>query len=72
MSYDLLTITKSHPLAFITMTREEKRNALSPELIAELSRAFDELLEDEDVRVENLLAYGRPSALARTWPTSRS
>ena len=58
MSYEFLTITKQHPLAFITMTREEKRNALSPELIAELSRAFDELLSDDDVRVVILKGQG--------------
>ena len=58
MSYQLLTITKSHPLATITMTREEKRNALSPELIGELSQAFDELAGDEDVRVVILTGQG--------------
>ena len=57
-TYALLTVTKSHPLAFITMTREEKRNALSPELISELSRAYDELLADEDVRVVVLKGQG--------------
>ena len=58
MSFELLSITKSHPLATITMTREEKRNALSPELIAELKRAFDELKNDEDVRVVILRGQG--------------
>ena len=53
-----LSITKSHPLATITMTREEKRNALSPELIGELSAAFDELKSDDDVRVVILKGQG--------------
>ena len=55
---DLLAITKNHPLAFITMNREEKRNALSPELISELSSAFTELEKDEDVRVVILQGKG--------------
>src|ERR1035437_10408632 len=58
MSYELLTINKNHPLATITMTREEKRNALSPELMRELSLAFDELASDEDVRVVILSGKG--------------
>jgi methylglutaconyl-CoA hydratase len=55
---ELLTITREHPIATITMTREEKRNALSPELMAELSKAFDELRSDEDVRVVVLRGQG--------------
>ncbi len=58
MPYELLTIIKNHPLATITMTREEKRNALSPELLGELSQAFDELKSDEDVRVVILKGQG--------------
>src|SRR4051812_27539966 len=55
---ELLTITRQHPIATITMTREAKRNALSPELMRELSLAFDELLLDEDVRVVVLRGQG--------------
>jgi len=58
MSFDLLTLTKNHPLATITMTREAKRNALSPELMRELSEAFDELASDVDVRVVILTGQG--------------
>ena len=58
MSYSLLTIAREHPIATISMTREEKRNALSPELIRELSVAFDELRNDEDVRVVILRGQG--------------
>jgi len=56
--FSLLTVHKNHPIAFITLARPEKRNALSPELIQELSRAFDSLLDDEDVRVVVLKAEG--------------
>src|SRR5436190_10965084 len=55
---ELLTITCEHPIATITMTREEKRNALSPDLMLELSAAFDELRSDEDVRVVILRGQG--------------
>lgn len=55
---ELLTITREHPIATITMTREAKRNALSPELMQELSAAFDELRGDEDVRVVILKGQG--------------
>ncbi len=40
------------------MTREERRNALSPELIADLKLAFHELERDEDVRVVILRGQG--------------
>src|SRR5947209_7901987 len=58
MSYANLEIARNHPLAFITMTREEKRNALSPDLIRELGEAFRELEADEDVRVVILRGKG--------------
>jgi methylglutaconyl-CoA hydratase len=53
-----LAISLQHPIATITMTREEKRNALSPELISELSHAFDEVAKDVDVRVVILTGKG--------------
>jgi methylglutaconyl-CoA hydratase len=56
--FSLLEITLQHPVATITMTREEKRNALSPELIAELSAAFDQVSADQDVRVVILTGKG--------------
>ncbi|HEY3875533.1 MAG TPA: enoyl-CoA hydratase-related protein [Candidatus Kapabacteria bacterium] len=58
MSYAFLEISRSHPIAWITMTREEKRNALSPELISELKSAFKELEHDADVRVVILRGQG--------------
>lgn len=47
----LTKIQLEHPIASIIMNRPEKRNALSPELIREISEAFDTLAADEDVRV---------------------
>ena len=40
------------------MNRPEKRNAISPEMIRELSQAFDSLIDDEDVRVVILKSEG--------------
>lgn len=56
--YSLIKVERHHPIGFITLNRPEKRNALSPELISELSAAFDELATDEDVRVVILRAEG--------------
>jgi methylglutaconyl-CoA hydratase len=50
-SYQLIKTKLEHPLLTITLNRPEKRNALSPEMITEISAAFDEALKDEDVRV---------------------
>ncbi len=47
-----------HPIATITLNRPEKRNALSPELIKEISERFDFLVSDEDVRVVILTGEG--------------
>jgi methylglutaconyl-CoA hydratase len=58
MAYQNIEITRNHPLAYITMTREEKRNALSPDMIRELGEAFRELEGDVDVRVVILRGKG--------------
>lgn len=58
VNHTLISITTSHPLATLTMMREEKRNALSPELIAELKSAFSALERDEDIRVVILKGQG--------------
>jgi methylglutaconyl-CoA hydratase len=57
-SFSLLKVTLSHPTAYITLSRPEKRNALSPDLIREIGEAFDLLRSDEDVRVVILTGEG--------------
>ncbi len=57
-SYRLIKTQLEHPIYTITLARPEKRNALSPELIAEISSAFDEARHDEDVRVVILTGEG--------------
>lgn len=54
----MLKLHLEHPIARIGLNRPEKRNALSPELIDELSAAFDALAVDEDVRVVILTGEG--------------
>jgi len=56
--FQLLKIHLEHPIARIGLNRPEKRNALSPQLISELSAAFDMLATDEDVRVSVLTGEG--------------
>ncbi|OYX13532.1 MAG: methylglutaconyl-CoA hydratase, partial [Algoriphagus sp. 32-45-6] len=46
-------------VGYITLNRPEKRNALSPELIAALSEAFSEMENNPDVKVVLLQAKGR-------------
>ncbi|WP_421943592.1 enoyl-CoA hydratase/isomerase family protein [Pedobacter sp.] len=45
-------------IATITINRPEKRNALNPELIAELTETFIRASEDEDVKIVVLNANG--------------
>ncbi len=57
-SYEFIKTTLAHPLFTITLARPEKRNALSPELITEISSALDEAVADSDVRVVILTGEG--------------
>jgi methylglutaconyl-CoA hydratase len=50
-NYNLIKLYLEHPIVKITMNRPEKRNALSPEMMDEISTALDSVLNDEDVRV---------------------
>lgn len=45
-------------IAVVSMARERYRNALSPQMMAELQAAFDEAVADEDVRVIILRGEG--------------
>ena len=54
----LIKLHLEHPIATITLNRPEKRNALSPEMIRDISDAFDKLVTDEDVRVVVLAGEG--------------
>lgn len=53
-----LTLSTTGPVARITLTRPEMRNAFNDEVIAELAQAFTEVGRREDVRVVVLAAEG--------------
>jgi methylglutaconyl-CoA hydratase len=57
-SYTTIKIRLEHPIFHLTLARPEKRNALSPEMISEISAALDEALADTDVRVVILSGEG--------------
>ncbi len=47
------------PIAWIVLNRPEKLNAITPEMLRELSESLDELEEDERVRVVIITGSGR-------------
>jgi methylglutaconyl-CoA hydratase len=55
---DLVVINKSERIAYITINRPDKRNALNPELVKLLSNAFNDAIRDSDVKVIVLKANG--------------
>lgn len=55
---ETITIRKELRIATVTLNRPEKRNALSPQMVSELSIAFDQLSADEDVRLVVLKGEG--------------
>ncbi|MEB3756294.1 MAG: 3-hydroxyacyl-CoA dehydrogenase/enoyl-CoA hydratase family protein [Desulfurococcales archaeon] len=54
-----LLIRIEEPIAWVILNRPKKLNALSPELLKELYETFDELEEDDKVRVVVLTGTGR-------------
>jgi methylglutaconyl-CoA hydratase len=58
MSYNTLKIERQHQIATITLTRPEKRNAISSQMIQELLLAFDEA-EKLPVRVVIVTGSGK-------------
>lgn len=55
---NLVIVEKSEKIAYITINRPEKCNALNPEIVKLLSDAFNSLKEDKDVKVIVLKANG--------------
>ncbi|MEN2999811.1 MAG: 3-hydroxyacyl-CoA dehydrogenase/enoyl-CoA hydratase family protein [Acidilobaceae archaeon] len=56
---ETLVIRKEKPIAWITLNRPERLNAISPKMIEELGRALDELEEDREIRVIVIKGAGR-------------
>lgn len=59
MAYENILYDKPRSGVLITLNRPERMNALSSELRAELHEAFDEAVEDPDVRAIVLTGAGR-------------
>lgn len=55
---NLVTVEKSEKIAYITINRPEKRNALNPEIVKLLSNAFANFKEDQEVKVIVIKASG--------------
>lgn len=54
-----ITVRKENRVAWIVLNRPERLNAISPEMIDEISRTLDELETDESVRVIVITGSGR-------------
>ena len=54
----LIDYTVQNRVAYITLNRPEKRNALNPDLVSELTRSFTRASEDRSVKVIVLNANG--------------
>src|SRR5918999_1732915 len=57
-NYELLRRTDEGPVTTVALARPEARNALNAALIGEVTRCFEELAEDEGVRVVVLTGEG--------------
>lgn len=60
----VVELQRSGPVAVVTLNRPEARNALDPEMIVRLGRAWDEVRDDAGVRVCVLTAAPGPSFCA--------
>src|SRR5215218_8418956 len=59
MSFSLLTRTDEDQVATVVLSRPDSHNALNVALIEELTRCFEEISEDDGVRVVVLAGEGR-------------
>jgi enoyl-CoA hydratase len=62
--YQFLKLEKEPPLAYITINRPEVMNALSNALTEELGQAFDEVEQDEEIRVLIITGAGEKAFMA--------
>lgn len=58
MEYSSITYEKNNHIALVTLNRPEIRNAWSPDLAEDLSKAFAEMKADDDVRVVIMTGNG--------------
>jgi enoyl-CoA hydratase len=62
MGFEHILVDRDGPVGVVTLNRPRVLNALSPELVAELSQALDQL--DEDAGVRAAVLTGGPSVFA--------
>ncbi len=60
VNMSLISIQTEDRIATVILNRPEKRNALSPELVSELTRAFTELNQSEKVKIIVLKSADKP------------
>jgi enoyl-CoA hydratase len=63
-AYELIRIERDGAVAIVTIHRPEKRNALSAQVRAELISVFDELRDDDSVRVLVITGAGDKAFVA--------
>src|SRR3990170_182236 len=51
MAYETITYEKEDGIAILTLNRPEQRNAISPQMAAEVDDALDQAAADEEVKV---------------------
>ncbi|HEX5699963.1 MAG TPA: enoyl-CoA hydratase-related protein, partial [Rubrobacter sp.] len=59
MPYKHLRRTEAGPVATVVLARPETHNALNADLIEELTRCFEQISDDDQVRVVVLAGEGR-------------
>lgn len=64
MSYQTLLYEKREGLAFITVNRPEKLNALNRIVVEELGACFEDIQRDQDVRIAILTGAGEKAFVA--------
>lgn len=59
MGFQTIIVSKENHIARVTLNRPEKLNAVNGQMISELTTAFNNIAEDEEVRVLLLTGAGR-------------
>jgi len=62
MSYEVIIYEKEDAIAIVTLNRPAKRNALSLQLVRELSQAFKEMENDDSIKV--VIITGSPDCFS--------
>ena len=59
MNYETITIEKKGNIAVLTLNRPERLNAISPQMTQELLSAFNDIDDDDEIRVLVITGAGR-------------